>query len=69
MIEAAGRACELDGALQQPTIQICPNQTVAKIDECSLRERWRIRTEAVEHHLHPKVDDRQLDHLGVGNLR
>jgi hypothetical protein len=49
-------------------VHICPNQTVAKVDQRTLRERGCVCSESVEHHLHTQVDNRQLDHLRVRDI-
>jgi hypothetical protein len=64
-VEALDAPCELHGALEQPTIEIIRDQAMTEGVERALRERRLRLTEAIEHHLPPQVDDRQLHGLRV----
>ena len=58
-----------DGAFEQAAIQVGGDQPFTKLLQRALRKRWRLRPQTPQHHLHPQVDDRQFDHLGVGNAQ
>jgi hypothetical protein len=64
--ESTGLARQFDGALQQSAVHVRSNQSPAKVVQRPLRKGRLGPTQAVEHHLHPKIDDGELDHLGVG---
>ena len=64
-VKATGLASKLDRALEQSTVHICPNQTIAKVDQRALRERRCVRSKPVEHHLDAEIDDGELDHLCI----
>ena len=69
MVKRLVRFASVDGAFEQAAIQVGGDQPFAKLLQRALRKRRRLGPEAPQHHLHPQVDDGQLDHLGVGNAQ
>ncbi len=67
VVERLGRASQRDRFLQENPIHVVPNQTLAKFLEGALRKRLLGVAQAVEHHLPPQVDHRQLHSLRVGH--
>ena len=63
------RLRQLDGAFEHAAIQVGGDQPLAKLLQRALRKRRRLGTQAPQHHLHPQIDDGQLDHLGVGHAQ
>jgi hypothetical protein len=61
------RLRQLHGAFQHAPIQVGRDQPLAKRLQRALRKRRVLGAQAAQDHLHPQIDDRQLDHLGVGN--
>ena len=54
-------------ALEEPPIHVASDQPIPEVDQRALRERRLRRSEAAEHHLHPQIDEGELDHLCVGH--
>ena len=63
------RVRQFDRAFEHPAIQVGGDQPFAKVLQRALRKRRRLGPEAPQHHLHPQVDQRQLDHLGIGHAQ
>ena len=68
-VERLGALRQLDGAFEHAPIQVGGDQPFAKRLQRALRKRRRLGPEAPQHHLHPQVDHRQLDHLGIGHAQ
>ena len=66
-VETTGLTSQLDGALQEPPIHVGADQSLAEIDQRSLREGRLRCAKTPEHHLYPQIDDGELDHLRVGH--
>jgi hypothetical protein len=65
-VERLGPRCQGDRAFEHPTIQVGRDQPFAKGLQRTLRKGRRLGPETAQHHLHSQVDQRQLDHLGIG---
>ncbi|HEX8107277.1 MAG TPA: hypothetical protein VF516_06080 [Kofleriaceae bacterium] len=68
-IERLGLTCQLDGALQESTIEVGLDESLPEREQGTLREQRFRRPQAAEHHLPAQIQERQLDRRCVGGAR
>jgi len=64
-VECLGPKRQRDRPIEQPSIHVVVDHAPSEVTQRALRERRLGRTEPVEHHLPPEVNDGHLDGLGV----
>jgi hypothetical protein len=67
MVERLCPLRQFDRAFEHAAIQVRADQPFAKFLQGALGKRRLLGSQAPQHHLHAQVDDRQFDHLGIGN--
>jgi hypothetical protein len=65
--EPPGRRGHLDGALDQPAVQVRLDQPGPEPHQRALGKRWPLGVQAVQHQLPAPIHHRRLDHLVVAD--